>query len=196
MRLVAILFSIFYGILFIFSIIIISTIYICDTYECKPFTTASKNSPPGSHDYIIILLSEYFNDGIWVFPFIGSTIATSLCLWLLDVPITPKNFTMMFLIFFIISYFMFSFFGHHYIRPLSIYISDFVNTNRPNNPNNPNSSDLPNSPDLPDSPDPPDLSNSPDLPNSSDLHDSPDLPDSPNLLNSNIIANDVCFQYS
>lgn len=131
MEVATILFSVIFFVLFIFALFLISMIYVCDTYECKPFTVAETKAPPGSQEYVLILLSEFFNDGIWVFPFIGAAISTLLTLLLLGIPMTIKNFTIMFLVVFIVTYFLFSFFGHHYIKPLTDYTSEYIINNCP-----------------------------------------------------------------
>lgn len=124
-----ILFTIIFLIVFLIALLLICMIYVCDTYECKPFNVANTTAPPGTQDYVLTLLTELFNDGIWAFPFIGATIATLISLLLLGVPLTIKNFTIMFLVVFIVTYFLFSFFGHHYIKPQTEYIANYIEHN-------------------------------------------------------------------
>lgn len=133
MQVATIIFSIIFILLLVFAFFLICAIYVCDTYECKPFNVANTKEPPGTEGYILALLTEMFNDGIWAFPFVGAAIATPISLLLLGVPITIKNFTIMFLIIFIVTYFLFSFFGHHYIKPLSEYIAEYIKNNPPAN---------------------------------------------------------------
>ena len=108
--------------------------YVCDTYSCKAFRTSSYKTTAGTADYTLSLLSEVFNDGIWPVPYIGAAILTPLCLWILSVPITILTFSTMFLISFLVIYFMLSFFGHHYIRPITTYVSSCIQDNCPSVP--------------------------------------------------------------
>lgn len=115
-----------FAILIVSSIYILVQFYICDSFNCKAFNVAGQNAAPGSKEYVTSLLYEEFNDGIWPIPFIGATILTSLALWFIKVPITIVNFAIVFIISFITIYFMLGFFGHHYLRPITKYVSDWI----------------------------------------------------------------------
>lgn len=108
------------------SIYMIYTFYICDDQTCKPFDVAASKAPLGSREYVKSLLFELYNDGIWPMPYIGSAILTPLCLWLLGLPLNIKTFAILFFVSFVVIYFIFSFFGHHYIRPISTYVMSYV----------------------------------------------------------------------
>jgi uncharacterized protein YacL len=56
-------------------------------------------------------------------------LASLISLLLLGIPLTIKNFTIMFLVVFIVTYFLFSFFGHHYIKPQTEYIANYIEHN-------------------------------------------------------------------
>src|SRR5271156_1238658 len=73
-------------------------IYICDGNNCKAFNVANAEAEPGTKDYIISILKEIGNDGIWPLPFIWSSFTTPLALWILGVPVTIKNFAILFFI--------------------------------------------------------------------------------------------------
>lgn len=103
--------------------------YICDNDSCKVFTDAGNDAPPGSKDYVLSLLNNTFRDGIWPLPYIGATILTPLSLWFLRVPITVLNFAIVFFISFATTYFVFAFFGHHYIRPITDYTANWIEEN-------------------------------------------------------------------
>jgi hypothetical protein len=117
--------------LLILAIILIITVYICDSTHCKAFNEAAAVAEPGTPDYATTILWETFNDGIWPIPYIGAAILTPLSLWFMGVPITVLNFAILFFVSFVTIYFMFSFFGHHYLRPLTHYVSDYIEENCP-----------------------------------------------------------------
>lgn len=105
--------------------------YVCDNYNCKPFNDAATTSPTGTSEYVVSLLNNTYSDGIWSIPYIGAAILTPLSLWFMRVPITVLNFAILFFISFATIYFLFAFFGHHYIIPITEYTSNWI-TNNPN----------------------------------------------------------------
>lgn len=151
-----------FSLIIIFIILLASAIfmlvnfYICDRHACKAFVEANTrmediaiaNDPTiqrstepikspmafqASAEYIIALMGELYNDGIWPIPYIGSAILTPLSLFIMKIPITVYNFTILFLISFFVIYSMLSFFGHHYVRIITGYVTENlrskVNTN-------------------------------------------------------------------
>ena len=108
------------------SFYMLISFYICDSFNCKAFNTAKNKGQPGSKEYVVTLMNEMYNDGIWPVPYIGSAIATPLSLWFLGIPMTVRAFAVMFFVIFVVIYFMFVFFGHHYIRPISGYVSEYI----------------------------------------------------------------------
>ncbi len=115
--------------LLILSVIIIINVYTCDNFNCKAFNEAAAVAEPGTPEYATTILWETFNDGIWPIPYIGAAILTPLSLWFLGMPITVLNFAILFFVSFVTIYFMFSFFGHHYLRPLTKYVADYIEDN-------------------------------------------------------------------
>lgn len=113
------------------SVFMILQFYVCDNHNCKAFQEADEVAPRGTKDYVIALLNELYNDGIWPLPYIGAAIVAPLSLWLLGVPITVRNFAIVFLVSFIVIYFLFSFFGHHYVKFISNYVSNYIEDNCP-----------------------------------------------------------------
>jgi hypothetical protein len=113
------------------SIFMLINFYVCDSQNCKAFNEAAKVAPKGTKAYTIALLQEFFNDGIWPLPFIGGAIAAPLILWFVRIPITILNFITVFLVTFIVIYFMFAFFGHHYINFIAAYVISFIEANCP-----------------------------------------------------------------
>lgn len=118
-------------VLLILAIVILLGIYICDSMHCKAFSEAAAVAEPGTAEYATTILWETFNDGIWPIPYIGAAILTPLSLWFMGIPITVLNFAILFFVSFVTIYFMFSFFGHHYLRPLTRYVSEYIEENCP-----------------------------------------------------------------
>lgn len=114
------------------AILMLIGFYICDSQTCKAFLTANDKATPESKQYILALLAEMYNDGIWPIPYIGATIATGLSLFFLGFPVNVVTFAIMFFVIFVTIYFMFTFFGHHYVKPITRYVSDYVDDNCPN----------------------------------------------------------------
>jgi len=131
MELIDILAIITFVILLISAVWMLYNFYICDGHKCKAFNDAANVAEPGTKQYIITLLDQMFNDGIWPIPYIGAAILTPLCLWFLGVPITVRNFAILFFVSFVTIYFMFGFFGHHYIRPIASYVTEYVRNSCP-----------------------------------------------------------------
>lgn len=110
------------------AIYMLIAFYVCDSHNCTAFRTAGETAPDDTNLYVTTLLYEMYNDGIWPIPYIGGAIATALALWFLNIKFTTYNFGIMFFTVFVVLYFMFSFFGHHYINPISDYVQDYINT--------------------------------------------------------------------
>lgn len=115
------------------ALFLMSMHYLCDSFNCKAFKEANAVAKPGTSQYTTILLREMFNDGIWPIPYIGAAILTPLSLWFIGIPISVVNFAILFFVSFVVIYFMLSFFGHHYLRPITTYISDYVDEYCPAN---------------------------------------------------------------
>lgn len=105
--------------------------YVCDSHNCKSFNEADNAGPRGSKEYVIALTAALYADGIWPLPYIGATILTLLALWLLWIPITVRNFAIIFIVSFLVIYFLFAFFGHHFIKFTSNYIIDYIENSCP-----------------------------------------------------------------
>lgn len=113
------------------SLFMLLNFYVCDTNNCKAFKQAENIAPRGTKQYTIALLGELCNDGIWPIPYIGAAILTPLSLWFLEIPLTVRNFAILFFVSFAVIYFMFSFFGHHYIKIVSGYTANYIKTSCP-----------------------------------------------------------------
>ena len=130
MELIAILAIITFIILLICALFMLNNFYICDSHSCKAFKQAGKvSSVKGTKEYVIALLGELCNDGIWPFPYIGASILTPLSLWFVGIPLTVKNFAIVFFVSFVVIYFMFTFFGHHYGKVIAKYTAEYIRSN-------------------------------------------------------------------
>lgn len=107
----------------------ITTNYVCDTYTCRLFN--NKAGEPGSKEYVLYILNNFFNNGMWVLSFLLSTIATILVLLFADTIITFEKITIFFLVIFITSYFIISFYSLHYSWKITDYVSNYISDNCP-----------------------------------------------------------------
>jgi len=112
--------------LLIAAILMIYNFYICDSYACKGFDQADKKYPRGTKKHTITVLEEFCNDGMWPLPFVGAAILTPISLWFIGATISVKNFAILFFVSFATIYFLFSFFIHHYVKPLSKYVIKYL----------------------------------------------------------------------
>ena len=133
MELIDILAIITFIILLGASLFMLYNFYICDNQNCKAFDQAEKSAPRGTSEYVVSLLGELCNDGIWPLPYIGASIITPLALWFLNIELTVRNFAILFFISFTVAYFTFSFFGHHYIKFVARYSADHISQKNQNN---------------------------------------------------------------
>lgn len=108
------------------SLYMIITFYTCDSGECKAFKQAKEKATPGTKEFALALLNEFYNDGIWPIPFISAMILTPIALWFLELPIDVRNFSILLFVSFVITYFAFSFLGHHYIQYINNYIYNYI----------------------------------------------------------------------
>lgn len=121
-------------VLLLLAIFLTICIYACDNLNCKAFDEADEIAPRGTKEYAIALLGELYNDGVWPLPYIGAAILTPLVLWFMGVCIVVKDFAIIFLTSFIVIYFLFSFFGHHYVKFISNYVAGYIQDNCPSTP--------------------------------------------------------------
>jgi hypothetical protein len=117
------------------AIFMLVNFYVCDSHNCKAFNEAADKAPVDTKAYMIALMGELYNDGIWPIPYIGASILTPLSLWFIGIPITVRNFAIMFFVSFVTIYFMLTFFGHHYIRIISNYTIEYIRDSCPDNLN-------------------------------------------------------------
>ena len=123
MNLIEIAAIIVFFVLLIVAIIFLLTFYICDNGKCKAFYCAEERGDPrGSHEHLMALLGEMGNDGVWCIPFIGASIMTALVFWFLEIEFTVRTFAIMWFVCFVVNYILFSFYNHHYLKPLTKYI--------------------------------------------------------------------------
>lgn len=122
-----------------FSIWMLIYFYCADSYSSKDFVDAENNAPPpGSRQYVLYVLQQFGTNGSWPIPYIAASIVTPLALMFLTVPITVRNFAILFLTSFVIFYFMNTFIFHHYLRPVANYTSNYIINNCPASVSNAN----------------------------------------------------------
>lgn len=136
MLLIEVVAIIAFFVLLIAAIYMVLNFYVCDKNSCKAFNQADEVAQRGTKNYAIALLGEFYNDGIWPLPYIGAAILTPLSLWFIGVHITVRDFAIVFLVSFLTIYFLFSFFGHHYVKFISSYTSNYIENNCPNDLSN------------------------------------------------------------
>lgn len=131
MEVVDVLAIITFVVLLVAAIWMLVNFYVCDNHSCKVFNDAGAVAEPGTQEYVIQLLDGLFGDGIWPVPYIGAAILTPISLWFMGIPITVRNYAILFFVSFATTYFIIGFFGHHYLRPIAEYVSDYVEDNCP-----------------------------------------------------------------
>lgn len=112
-----------FAVLLVASVYMLTQFYICDGHDCKTFIDAEKYGEEDDHDYVRSVIDGLGFDGVWPIPYIGAAILTPLALYLMRIPITTRNFGLLFFISFVIVYFMFTFYNHHYVKFVGRYIS-------------------------------------------------------------------------
>lgn len=127
--LVQIFLIIWFFVMLAVAIFLLVNIFICDGCSSKPFEDALKVGPKGTKEYTLALLSNLCSDSIWPLLYISSSILTPIALYIMQVPITVYNFTILFLISFMVTYFIFLFFCHHYVKFIKNDIADFIEKN-------------------------------------------------------------------
>lgn len=132
MEVIDVLAIITFVILLVASIWMLVNFYVCDGHSCKVFNDAGAVAEPGTQAYVIELLDGLFGDGIWPVPYIGAAILTPLSLWFMGVPITVRNYAILFFVSFATTYFIIGFFGHHYLKPIAEYVTEYVEDHCPN----------------------------------------------------------------
>lgn len=99
------------------SIVILFSFYICDQGQCKNIRQSGDDSV-----YLLTLLGS---DGIWALPFIGASLIALFSMLFLKI-FTPRAFVILLLLSFLVCYCIFSFFVHHYIKPVVDYAIDHL----------------------------------------------------------------------
>jgi hypothetical protein len=114
------------GLIFVFVLLLflagaiytLLSVYICDNHTCKAFKNASRVAPVGSPEYNKTLLQGLYSDGMWPLAFIGAMIGAFFSIWLVGGSMTIVTYAILFLVWFLVLYFMFSFTVHHYVDPI------------------------------------------------------------------------------
>lgn len=116
------------------AIFLLVNIYIADGGTSKPFQDALKAGTKGSKPYTLALLNAFWADSVWPIFYISSAILTPIALYIMQIPITVYNFTILFLISFMVTYFIFLFLCHHYIKFIKNQIAEYIEDNCPDDP--------------------------------------------------------------
>lgn len=125
-------------ILLIMAVIFLLNFYICDNGNCKAFRCAEeRGGEKGSFEHLVALLGELGNDGVWCFPFIGATIMTIIVFWFLEVEFSIRAVFLMWFVCFVVNYILFSFYNHHYLKPLAKYVTNELLAGRGCKPDEP-----------------------------------------------------------
>lgn len=116
-----------FAVVFVFSIFMLLSFYVCDSGTCKAYTVAdTRNTASGR---TLALLDEIGNDGMWPIAFNGALIIAVILLWWFRIPFDVRNFGFLFFIPFAIIYFLFSFVFHHYVKPITRDVKEHVAAN-------------------------------------------------------------------
>lgn len=110
--------------MFVFGLLMFLGFYICDSGNCKAYTVA--NAKLTEQERYISLLNEVGNDGIWPIAFIGGTFIAILFTWWFKIPFNLRNFVVLFFLPFCIIYFLFSFVFHHYVKPITHDVRNYL----------------------------------------------------------------------
>lgn len=117
-------------ILLIFSIYLYIGYYLCDNYTCKSFTQ-SESKTDSKEAQIEYLVENIGGHSVWPMAYIGAAIITFFSFWFLRLGWNIKRIALLFLVSFIVIYFIFAFWVHHYIKPMTTYINNYIESITP-----------------------------------------------------------------
>lgn len=126
-NLIQVIFVIVFAILFIFAVYLLFLNFICDDHTCLSFVCALEKKT--DKEQIITLVDKLCDDGMWPYAYLASAILASLIFAICPFYLSIPNFAIIFLLGFFIFYAIISFMVHHYIRPIKIFILDYLNNN-------------------------------------------------------------------
>lgn len=107
--------------LLILSINLIYDLYLYENNHDKSHNNQKKED-------VICAINRFYDDGMWPFAYIGSSILTVLIFIILPIKKDTRYITMTFLVSFLSFYAIMSFIIHHYINPAKKYILNYINT--------------------------------------------------------------------
>lgn len=120
-----------YVILLIFAIHLLLNNYICDEHTCSPMVKA-KNTPTVKSEQLY-LIDNLGQDGIWPFAYLASSILAGLFFSIFPGILNISNYTIVFLVTFLVFFAIMGFFIHHYVVPVKKYIRTYIDDNIENN---------------------------------------------------------------
>lgn len=113
-----------YIVLLILSLKLILDLYALDD-ESHIFKECDKKNKDDK-DKATFILNRYFDDGMWPFAYLGSSILIALIFIIMPIKRDPRLITIAFLISFLSFYAIMSFIIHHYINPAKLYILNYM----------------------------------------------------------------------
>lgn len=120
MKILHIIFILFFIILFILALHEIKADNLCDQQQCDILTCSLSLSEP--KDKTLYILDRFCEGTVWPFAYIAASILSPLLLTTIPSYINVRYFITTFLIIFITFYCIMSFIIYHYIMPLKTYI--------------------------------------------------------------------------
>lgn len=120
--------------LFFMSLILISTIYICDGQQCDAFQKADQLFPDDRKNYILYIIDKLGSDGIWPFAMMTAIIVTFFVIIATGTPSTIQFIITVFLVTFLCIYGALNFLVHHYIAPTLEAVEDYIKDTKTENP--------------------------------------------------------------
>lgn len=109
--------------LLIVSIMLIMDLYLCDNNDNTIIHRYNEKNEKAKAIYVI---NRFYDDGMWPFAYLGSSILIALIFIILPIKRNPRYITMAFLISFLSFYAIMSFIIHHYINPVKKYILNYI----------------------------------------------------------------------
>lgn len=103
--------------------------YVCDTGPCAILEWAKYRANNDKEKYINLI--EYTTQqSVWMRAFIASTVITAVTFWWFTGTLPPFFYFLGYLIFiFVIMYFIFTFYQHHFLAPVNKDVKDYIKHN-------------------------------------------------------------------
>lgn len=129
-RVLNIIVGIIYFLLLILALYIYISYYLCDNYTCKAYTIA-ENKTETEKEKVEYIVNNLAGHSTWPIAYIAASILTFASFWLARLDWDIYTIAIVFLVSFLTVYLIISFWGHHYIKPMSMYVNKFIDENCP-----------------------------------------------------------------